>query len=501
MYDLPPSAAQETTSPVDAVRRSKAIDISRWRGLPLLRGSAFRADTSADREREVWPSIPARNKDFNNFLAVCDRPALREQWVDGRACEPEISGYVIAASDDGPGVISRLFFTGLSSGSERLRLYLDDLREPAIDVAVQGWRDGAPFAPPLAVETSGAQVSYVPIVYRKRFRAVLDALDVSSLIYYQVDHNCLPADVLQGTGLMPLTAALEIEPQPTPDARTALRQLDLQPGARAQLLSTEQAGTLERLRVRLSTERVSALEELVLSARWDGAEDPAMELSLAALFGVWREPAAYSTSAMSVALTDSAVELSLSLPMPFAQGAQLELSYAGEAVLPLEVELVLGPELRGSYGRLHAQPASARAPLDPGARYTLADLRGHGKYVGAVLRASGAADASGGWPWNLSFLEGDDLLSVDGELIAHGTGTEDHFNGGWYFSSGPYSSPYSALLTKTDAPDASVSMQRWQLQYDAVEFERELQLRFEYGNDDPQTVRAYDSVAFYYLLP
>ena len=68
MYDLPPVAAEETTAVAEAVRRSKAIDISRWRGLPLLRGSVFHADTSADREREVWQTIrvlPARVRELS----------------------------------------------------------------------------------------------------------------------------------------------------------------------------------------------------------------------------------------------------------------------------------------------------------------------------------------------------------------------------------------------------------------------------------------------------
>lgn len=44
-------------------------------------------------------------------------------------------------------------------------------------------------------------------------------------------------------------------------------------------------------------------------------------------------------------------------------------------------------------------------------------------------------------------------------------------------------------------------MQRWHLLYDAVEFHDQLLLELEYGNDDPQTARRYESVAFYYLEP
>ena len=33
---------------------------------------------------------------------------------------------------------------------------------------------------------------------------------------------------------------------------------------------------------------------------------------------------------------------------------------------------------------------------------------------------------------NTGFFEGDDVTTVDGEMVVHGTGSEDFFNGGWY---------------------------------------------------------------------
>ena len=39
-----------------------------------------------------------------------------------------------------------------------------------------------------------------------------------------------------------------------------------------------------------------------------------------------------------------------------------------------------------------------------------------------------------------AFLEGDEMIYVDGEKEAaiKGTGTEDYFNSGWYFNQGEY---------------------------------------------------------------
>jgi hypothetical protein len=56
---------------------------------------------------------------------------------------------------------------------------------------------------------------------------------------------------------------------------------------------------------------------------------------------------------------------------------------------------------------------------------------------GAVKIATLALEISGGLPDNRLYLEGDDRWFMDGngtEPAIHGTGTEDYFNGGWYFA-------------------------------------------------------------------
>ena len=44
------------------------------------------------------------------------------------------------------------------------------------------------------------------------------------------------------------------------------------------------------------------------------------------------------------------------------------------------------------------------------------------------------------------FFEGDDLTTVDGELVIHGTGSEDSFNGGWYDVPGRWDGPVALPL-------------------------------------------------------
>ena len=73
------------------------------------------------------------------------------------------------------------------------------------------------------------------------------------------------------------------------------------------------------------------------------------------------------------------------------------------------------------------------------------DQRATGMEGSALVFAAGdgptslvtmALEISGGPAGNRLYLEGDERLFIDGEVTPalHGTGTEDYFNGGWYFS-------------------------------------------------------------------
>ena len=93
---------------------------------------------------------------------------------------------------------------------------------------------------------------------------------------------------------------------------------------------------------------------------------------------------------------------------------------------------------------------------------------GPGHWVGtavSMLRKKGEND-------NFTYLEGDESIYVDGEESPswHGTGTEDYFNGGWYFGSSSFSrSLYGAPIMKK--PQSRLSVYRFHLT-DAVPFVR-----------------------------
>ncbi|MEY4578789.1 MAG: hypothetical protein RL701_3492 [Pseudomonadota bacterium] len=484
-----------------------------WRALPIQHDTRYVSQTSHGPETLSAPQVDIGNKDFNSFLAICGtRPTLRDQTVADVRCDDQLQGYLIA-SDTGRGVLSRLFFPAMSStaegfGSERIRVYIDDLTTPLYDASLLDWRQDR-GAPPLTHWTSGALVSYAPIVYERSLRIVLDQLRPEGLHYYQADLQRGPGTTAQT--LIPLDnvaedfAALErsVHAAVTSDVRNL--ELTLEPGATSVVLAAAGSGTLEQLRFTLPQPARAALHDLTLRVTWDGAIEPALALPLAGLFGCFEsDDCSYETLPLAVrANPDNTLELEASWPMPFAERALVELTNTGEQVHTLGVRLALDPTPPPpESGRLHVGLSQSRPPYVRDQTHPVIEVAGRGKYVGTLMHLTGQVDPQSATPYPLGFMEGDERVRVDGQLTGHGTGTEDYFDGGWYYRDGKFSSPQAALIaitSDTTLGTGMVTAARWSSLRDAIEFRESLDISFEYGANRPASAAAYTSVAFYYL--
>ncbi len=132
------------------------------------------------------------------------------------------------------------------------------------------------------------------------------------------------------------------------------------------------------------------------------------------------------------------------LPIPLQAGETLELS-TGERSRRLEVSvdraggrepLPPPPDVRlfAVHREHHPNGEATTMPL--------LDVPGSATLVSTVLVTAG------GKPGNRSYLEGDEMIRLDGMRypLLLGTGAEDYFNGGWYFNRGPYDEPMAGLL-------------------------------------------------------
>jgi hypothetical protein len=505
----------EGGEPVPAGAPDQGFAALSWESMPVLGSSAFRLISSYDRdEQSTFPFVAAGNKDFNNWIAVCgETQNTLSGFSDGSPCDPGLHGYLIASDDSGPGFVSRIFYThkdldSTASANERIRIYVDDLTTPAYEGALSDWQNGAPepFVEPLVEWTSGALVSYVPISYQSKLRILLDDLTPTSGYFYQVDVRSsgptarfTPAK-LESVGS--LGGQLERDAKiGTGRAVWTNDQWTVPAGKTVHLLDRTGSGTLGSIRITVDA-AMDVLADTELDVTWDDAATPAIALPIGWLFGQRPAPSAFDTLPMTVRLVDKSVELTLSLPMPFSSHAQIDAVNRGKVSHDLKAQLegVKG-HVEGA-GYLHATLQEARAPMAADARFPVATLRGRGRYIGSVLFLQGRANAALLVSDPLNFLEGDDVLTVDGRVAGNGTGTEDFLDGGWYFENGLFSSPFAALLAKTDSTTQTmgqITAVRWQVLADAVDFDKSLDLTLEYGAHASSTATYYSSVGFYYL--
>jgi hypothetical protein len=490
-----------------------------WSALPALGTSRYRAYTSYDRnETSSYPFVSPGNKDFNNWLAVCgDQHAIGYGvTVGGATCDPGLQGYLIASDDSGPGYVSRFFFThsdfdaSAPKDTERIRIYVDDLKTPAFDGKLSDWKSGAgaPFLAPLVGAPSGATVSYVPISYASKLRILLDDLSPSAVYYYQVDTRSssatAPFDAARLPSVPELAARLRHDAREG-EGRSTWADLDAELGAGETVRLLDRAGpaTLASLRLVVDGASTVALSSLQLRMRWEDDDAPAISIPLDALFGQRPALASFDTLPMAVRIVGTSADLLLDLPMPFSQRARIDVVNSGASTQTLHAHLEGVSGHVKDAGRLHVATEERAAPMLPGARFPIAELAGRGRYVGSMLFLEGNADPALPTPGPLNFLEGDDTLVVDGAPAAHGTGTEDFLDGGWYFEQGPYSAPFAALVSISPPSQATgqITAVRWQAPADAVDFQSSLALSLEYGANAPASARDYASVAFFYLSP
>jgi hypothetical protein len=128
-------------------------------------------------------------------------------------------------------------------------------------------------------------------------------------------------------------------------------------------------------------------------------------------------------------------------PLPLRVGETLVLEATPGAPVDVRtgVDAVDDATIEKSGARVVAQ---YREQYGPGVETTFPWL----ETTGPTALVSTVEETSEGIPGNRGFLEGDEMVRVDGMRapLYLGTGTEDYFNGGWYFW-GTHSNPLSGL--------------------------------------------------------
>ena len=133
-------------------------------------------------------------------------------------------------------------------------------------------------------------------------------------------------------------------------------------------------------------------------------------------------------------------------------------------------------------------------PTVAGKPFTFFESNGRGHIVGLALQAQGME------PGTTGFFEGDDITTVDGQMLVHGTGSEDFFNGGWYDVPDRWDAPFARALSGCmdyQKPLSRTGAYRFFIG-DAYSYRNNILQTIEHGGIGNSDITDYCSVTYLY---
>ena len=181
------------------------------------------------------------------------------------------------------------------------------------------------------------------------------------------------------------------------------------PGATLTLLNAQGAGVIHRFWVTIAPRSDKAIHrQAILRMYWDGETLPSVEVPIGDFFGVgFGEQRDY----ISLPLNETSGGYNCFWPMPFHKSARWTLTNLSPRRIDAfyyNVDYTAYPVIDPALRHFHAQWRHEN-PTTKGRNYTLLEASGAGHYVGTALFMQNRRGPSFG------FLEGDEMIYVDGE--------------------------------------------------------------------------------------
>ncbi len=471
--------------------------------LPLLVDWKSYQDSSYSREH--------KNADAGNYLRIDNQgDKEREERV--------------LVDTDGPGVIYRFWSTGATGNYHshpeiRFNFYFDGEAAPRISLTMRELfgEHGSkwPFVPPLSrTFQSGfigllegpASICYVPIPFARHIKITSNAAQ-----FYHVDYIRYP----EGTKIESFSqelaeknrAVLEEAAKmfvargqmPTPPSRpmeTTEGPIEVAPGATAVLYEGAGPAVIRELGVKLASPSQENLRGLVLQIQYEGSGLDSVNAPIGDFFGAAGGDLRYRS--MPMGCTDNGYYCYF--PMPYRKSVKVLLrnDTAEAARLDRTVKVLRVAALPNEAGYFHAAFHTDPKTADR-VDYNILDVEGAaGKFVGCNILMQCSQGLAG-----MYFLEGDEAIYVDDETKWPsrwvGTGTEDYFNGSYYWNSvqpEDKDQPFGGMTLRDDWLHR-VCAYRWHIT-DFISFTKRIRVDIQHGpeSDFPTD---YSSVGYYYL--
>lgn len=418
-------------------------------------------------------------------------------WVDTNR------GETVLVDQTGPGCIDRIWCTIKEPITNHfLRIYLDDETDPNVDMTLKDFFSGTnAFLPfPLCAgkqQSSGGLVSYVPIPFERHCRISLKRsqslgffYNISGTAYNEADglgtwssNQNLQAviDYWSSAGLGAETGRCEELWEGT---------CAVAPGQEKVIWSHEGCGVLRYMEYNPMPEETNISDNVYLKIYWDGQEAPSLDMPMGAFFGGVDGSCVWSGLLCGIRGDHTAY---CSFPMPFWESALMVISNGSAE--SYSNDYIVG-YTRDAYPYREAGYFSAscahKIMTSDGRDFQILNTNGLGHVVGVTLDMIGASASRG-------YLEGDERVYIDGRLspAIYGTGTEDFFNGGWYFERGPFTMPTHGNPYHNTLPTDRTFCYRFFIG-DAVPFYESVAWSIEHGGTN-QAEAEYRSVAYFYI--
>jgi hypothetical protein len=257
------------------------------------------------------------------------------------------------------------------------------------------------------------------------------------------------------------------------------------------IFNAEGPGMIVRMWFSVNSRDPYFLRRIVMRIYWDNEPRPSVEVPFGDFFGSGFRYRQYVSQFLGM----TSGGYICYFPMPFERSARIEITNETRQEIDgflyqIDYQKFEGA-LESDVAYFHAQwNRSIRTNYD--SNFVLLRAEGKGHLVGVNLNIQS-------YDGKLAFLEGDEMIYVDGEKrpSVQGTGTEDFFSGGWYFSQGEFSGPYGGLIYKNDSLGQVAAYRHHIL--DPVPFKKSIRVTMEHGHGN-QEVADYSSTVYWYQM-
>lgn len=418
-------------------------------------------------------------------------------------------GGLVIAEMEGPGVIYRIWTP--TPTDDLVEFYFDGEQEPRLSLPFRDLFTGdqSPFLKPIVGAGAGGFYCYLPLPYEESCKVVFKG---DRLQFYQLNYATYPEDAeietfdpnlaqeykahLEKARTLFASSGEDVSEFAVADdadlATHAFREI-LEPGKAITIFETGQAGRIAGLTLGSAQAFAGNERDVLINFYWDGDEEPSISVPVGDFFGYsYGEPAVES-----IVLGTSDDTNYIYLPMPFDESARIELVSENPDGQAISVNGQVKHSDRGrsdDEGKLYAVWRREN-PTTQGQPYTFIDTQGKGHVVGLIQQAQGLE------PGMIPiYFEGDDQTTIDGELVIHGTGSEDLYNGGWYDVPGRWEDRVSLPLSGSLEYNRHLGRTggyRFMIT-DAYHFEESILQTIEHGPEGNKVPTDYTSVTYLY---